>query len=295
MYIISKNVMKLLLFSLFFLQISFIVSANERRIAITIDDAPMPSTHLFSGIERTKRIIQGLEQENAIAGIFVLGTHLLDDTGKERITLYDQAGHIIGNHTYSHYMCKKISADKFIDGIQKTHELIKNYQNFKLLFRYPYLDECGNKTKKLQVQEALEKLKYQNAYVTIVTLDYHFNHLLQKALRHGKKINYDKLKQIYLNTTLEYIDFYSSFIDEKLGYSAPHSLLLHENDINALYLPNLIHILKTQGWQIIPPQEVYENNEIVSKVKTIIKTRPNIPSFSTSYIDKLFYSEVIQE
>ena len=55
----------------------------------------------FLGIERTKRIIQGLEQENAIAGIFVLGTHLLDDTGKKKELHYDQAGHIIGNHTYS--------------------------------------------------------------------------------------------------------------------------------------------------------------------------------------------------
>ena len=56
--------------------------------------------------------------------------------------MYDEAGHMIGNHTYSHPASTKIPSEDFIDDIYKCHEVIKKYNNFKYFFRYPYLDEC---------------------------------------------------------------------------------------------------------------------------------------------------------
>jgi hypothetical protein len=43
--------------------------------------------------------------------------------------------------------------------------------------------------KKLKVKKALEDIGYKNAYVTIDTLDYYINRLLQEALENHKKIN----------------------------------------------------------------------------------------------------------
>ena len=229
-----------------------------KKIAITIDDVPMPSTKLFNGIDRTKRIITTLKNANVNrVGLFVLGENIFKDEGEKRLRMYDEAGHMIGNHTYSHPACRKLSSEDFIDDIYKCHKVIKKYNNFKYFFRYPYLDECKSDEQKLNVTNALNAMGYKNAYVTIITLDYYVNLLLQKALRNNQKINYERLKDLYIRTTFEYIELYSQSIKNILGYSPVHNLLLHENDINALYLEDIIRLLKKKRWEIVSPEEAF--------------------------------------
>lgn len=264
------------------------IHGADKRIAITIDDAPMGSSQLFTGMERTKKIIDSLQGYRA--GIFVIGENLTTKDGRNRLKLYNEAGHMIGNHTYSHYTCRKVSAEKFIKDIDKTHELIKDYSNFKPIFRYPYLDECKTQEKKMKVGSYLAGKGYVNGYVTIVTLDWHMNNLLQKAIKHGKKVDYLKLKKIYLESMMEYVNFYYKVYLDRLGYSPPHSLLLHENDLNALYLADLIDILKEDGWEIINPEDVYSDQSKVDKINQVRRNLPNIdtlkPKYMTNFIAK---------
>lgn len=269
-----------------------ITHATDKRIAITIDDAPMGSSHLFTGAERTKKIIQHLDGYRA--GIFVIGENLSTKDGRNRLKLYDEAGHMIGNHTYSHYMCRKVSAEKFIKDIDKAHQLIRDYSNFKHIFRYPYLDECKTQDKKEKVSSYLKEKCYINGYVTIVTLDWHMNNLLQKGVRNGKKVDYSKLKKFYLDTMIEYVNVYYNVYFDKLGYSPPHSLLLHENDLNALYLGDLIDLLKNNGWKIIPPEDVYFDQSIDDRINHARKNLPNIDSLKPNYIDRLFKDVIIR-
>ena len=266
------------------------VDAADKRIAITIDDAPMPSTRLFTGIDRTKKIISHLKAINR-AGIFVLGINLSSQNGKDRIQLYDNAGHMIGNHTYSHYNCRKVSAQIFMDDIEKAHELIKQYKNFRPIFRYPYLNECNSQGTKNKIGIFLEKKSYINGYITIVTLDWYMNYLMQKNLKQGKQIDYHKLKQIYLQTTLDCINFYYKVYLDRLGFAPPHSLLLHENDLNALYLGDLIDLLKDEGWEIIDPEDVYIDLEITEMVNKTRKNLPNLDILQPKVIRKLLEKE----
>ena len=91
---IEQNIMRiesflLLLTIVFYLVIVDLIYANDKSIAITIDDAPMASTELFTGIKRTKKIIDSLDKP---AGIFVIGKNISNNNGKERLRLYDEAG-----------------------------------------------------------------------------------------------------------------------------------------------------------------------------------------------------------
>lgn len=123
------------------------VYANEvKKIAITIDDVPAPSTSLFKGLERTKKIIKDLQESHASrVGLFVIGENLREEKARKRLKLYDAAGYMVGNHTYSHKSCRAASAEDFIADINKAHEVISSYDNFKPFFRYPYLNECKKK------------------------------------------------------------------------------------------------------------------------------------------------------
>lgn len=264
--------------------IAIVIHTNvyAKSISITFDDAPMPGSKLFTSLTRTQKIISALKNENVTAGFFVIGLHAIHN--QKVLQLYDDAGHMIGNHTYSHYNCSQTSAEKFSKDITKAHKVIQHYKNFQPLFRYPYLNECNESQKKF-VNNTLQSMQYKNGYVTIVSLDYYVNDILQKALKSHKTIHYDKLKEIYLKNTLDNIEFYSEFINKKLSYDLSHVLLLHENDISALYLEDLIKLLKSKGWTIISPNDAYKSNKI--DVTHIRKNLPYKYSLSTTYLHKL--------
>ncbi len=44
-----------------------------------------------------------------------------------------------------------------------------------------------------------------------------------------------------------------------LGRSPKHVLLLHENDLAALFVDSLIEFLRAKGWKIISPAEAYRD------------------------------------
>lgn len=45
-----------------------------------------------------------------------------------------------------------------------------------------------------------------------------------------------------------------------LGRSPINVLLLHENDLAALFVDGLIDFLRAKGWQIISPEEAYKDS-----------------------------------
>ncbi len=259
---------------------------ERKKIAITIDDVPMPSGQLFSGMERSRRIINTLKDFKVDrVGLFIVGGNLLKDQGEKRLNMYDKAGHMISNHTYSHPSCSKVSAEDFIKNIYKCHKIIKKYNNFQHFFRYPYLDVCKGKDKKSKVRNALENMGYKNAYVTIDTLDYYINRLLQEALQNNQIINYDELKKLYLEITFECITSYSEELKHNIGHHPIHNLLLHENDINALYLGDIITFLRQNGWEIVSPEEALVDQKAYN---TNIDLRTKI-----AYIKNAFENNVI--
>jgi peptidoglycan/xylan/chitin deacetylase (PgdA/CDA1 family) len=279
----------LLLIALLMLLIENVYS-NDKIIAITIDDAPMASSMVFSGLERTKKIMRDLQVP---AAVFVIGENIATKSGRDRLKLYDEAGYTIANHSYSHYGCSKVTAEEFINDIIKADSLLRNYENFEPIFRYPYLDECRSQEKRDKVSSFLKENGYVNGYVTIVTSDWYINKLLQKALSQGKKINYSKLQDLYLKLMIGYVNYYYNFYLEKLGYSPPHSLLLHENDLTALYIKDLVKLLKEEGWVFIKTEEIYKNQDIVKEVNEARKHLPTFNSLNGKYIDRLF-KEVLQ-
>ena len=113
------------------------------------------------------------------------------------------------------------------------------------------------------------------------------NNLLQKSIKHGKKVDYYKLKKIYLETMGQYVNFYYKVYLDRLGYSPPHSLLLHENDLNALYLDDLISLLKKDGWEIINPEDVYSDQSTVDKINQVRRNLPNLDTLKPKYITNL--------
>jgi hypothetical protein len=98
-----------------------------------------------------------------------------------------------------------------------------------------------------------------NAYTTVDNYDWYINHALAKAISSNIKIDYSKLKEFYLEHIWNSIQFYDNIGRQVLGRSPRHVLLLHENDLAALFLGDLIQLLKDKGWKIVSPEEAYKD------------------------------------
>ncbi|MCG8340638.1 MAG: polysaccharide deacetylase family protein [Cytophagales bacterium] len=232
----------------------------DHEIAISFDDAPMPGTSIFSGVERTEEIIKKLEEVNAPAvGIFALGIHAQREFGIERLKKYAIAGHILANHSYSHYRLGEVEAETFIEDIKRAHVLLSDLPNFRLFFRFPYLYEGDNTTQRKEVLKALADMGYREGYVTVSNFDFYINYLAVQAVKEGKKINYEKLKEIYIKILWECIDFHAEWAHKILGRAVKHVLLLHENDLAALFIGDLISLIRSKGWKIISIEDAYKD------------------------------------
>jgi peptidoglycan/xylan/chitin deacetylase (PgdA/CDA1 family) len=276
------------------------IELSAKEISISFDDAPNNGSQYYSGIQRTNALVKSLNEAKVSRAAFYLNpVRMKSSEYLERVKSYALAGHALGNHSYDHPNLKDVGADAFIENIQKAHSLIKGLDGFKSLFRYPFLSKGKTFEEHRKVSNALSELKYQDACITIDNFDWYMDSLFQKALKEKKKINFKKLKAAYVEILMDSINFYDKLAIKVIGRSPKHVLLLHENDLNALFLSNLIQALRENGWKIITPEDAYSDPIWKRTPKTLhhgdgrIAALANEAQFSGIIRDKFQNAEAI--
>ena len=130
---------------------------TTKEIALTFDDGPSR--------QNTEEILKILEEYGIRATFFVIGENAAADP--ERIRMIHEAGHEIGNHTYTHAYISKIRPDELREEIQKTEEVLKSITGEKpTVFRPPggYYDQAS--------LEVLEEMGYQSILWSLDTKDW---------------------------------------------------------------------------------------------------------------------------
>lgn len=238
------------------LLISF--TSFSQEIALTFDDAPMGDGAMFTGMQRTARIIETLKVHQVKQAAFFVITSQIKGDGLRRLEMYSNEGHLLANHSHSHNSIGRLGTRNYIRDIQRADSILKATRlTYQPWYRYPFLDEGGTKASRDSIRAALNSLSLMNAYITIDNYDWHINGAVAKAIRSNAKVNYNELKNFYLEHIWNSIQFYDNIGRQVLGRSPKHVLLLHENDLAALFLGDLIQFLKDKGWKIISPEEAY--------------------------------------
>ncbi|HYC84441.1 MAG TPA: polysaccharide deacetylase family protein [Chryseosolibacter sp.] len=256
----NNQILKLYKVGLFAVTLFFSLSSFSQEIALTFDDAPVGDGAVFTGMERTSRIIETLKKhEVAQVAFFVITSHI-NSEGLQRLKMYSDAGHLLANHSHSHNWIRSMGTANYIRDIYKADSTLKAialpYQRW---YRYPFLNEGQTKTSRDSIRAALTALSLMNAYVTIDNYDWYINGAMSRAIKSNAKIDYNELKNVYLEHIWNSIQFYDNIGRQVLRRSPKHVLLLHENDLAALFLDDLIQFLKNKGWKIISPQEAYSD------------------------------------
>lgn len=229
------------------------------EIALTFDDAPTPDAGVMDGNTRTDNLLRQLRDAEVKQALFFVTTKHIDSTSEKRLQDYVQAGHLLGNHSHEHLSANKVSVEEVLVDAYKAHLILKSYDNVLPLYRFPYLHYGNDQEAREQIAAGLGELGYSIGYVTVDNFDWYINSLFQESVKSGKKIDKEKLGQLYVETIWSTIEFYDEIAKKNLGRSPRHVLLLHENDLAASYVGDLVRHIRSKGWKIISPQEAYED------------------------------------
>src|ERR1051325_6568052 len=72
------------------------------QFSITMDDFHWRNAVKLTPTERNQAILDTLDANSIKAAAFVIGRNVDSAEGKQLVASWDKAGHMIGNHTYSH-------------------------------------------------------------------------------------------------------------------------------------------------------------------------------------------------
>lgn len=245
--------------SLILMLLAINVTINAQQIALTFDDAPKKDGYYFTGLQRTETLIHKLKQLDIPQVAFFCISSNLDSIGRLRLEMYDNAGHVIANHTHTHQWYTDIGIDNYITDFKRADTLLHKFKNFRKWFRYPFLDEGRTKEDRDKLRAALISENYFNGYVTVDDYDWYIDNQFQNALKNGEKVDLEKLGEFYIDHIYQHILFYDNMSKVNLGRSVKHVLLLHENDLAALFIDDLVSFLRKKNCQIISPEEAYKD------------------------------------
>ncbi len=233
--------------------------SHAQEIAITIDDVPVGDSRVYTGAERTRVLIDNLKKAGVADVLLYANTSRFNGETLKRIDAYRQAGFHIGNHSHSHYSPRRVELSVYLEDITTAHNILKVRAEFLPYYRYPFLHEGQDQPTRDAIRAHLDSLGYHSGYVTVDNYEWYLNALLQQALQAGQSVDYEKLKDAYVTLLWENIRFYDGIAREALGRSPKHVLLVHENDLTAMYIDDLVAFLRENGWKIISPQEAYQD------------------------------------
>ena len=108
---------------------------EEKLVALTFDDGPHPVY--------TEEILAVLAEEDVQASFFMMGKEA--ELYPEIVKKVSDAGHLIGNHTYTHVNVCQISAEETIEEMTRTNDILEGLTGKRpQFFRPPY--GCKNET-----------------------------------------------------------------------------------------------------------------------------------------------------
>lgn len=233
----------------------------QKEITITIDDPNTTVTPKLEWQERNNALLKTLKKHHVKAALFVCGMRVADSNGRDLLKQWDDQGHMICNHSYSHlyFNSKSNSFKKFRADFNKGDSIIKPYRNYAKYFRFPYLKEGNTVEKRDSMRVFMSQTNYKNGAVTIDASDWYIDAEIAKALKENPDADLSPYKNYYIQHILDRATYYDSLAVQLFNRPVKHTLLLHHSLLNALFLDDLLSALKKKGWKLIDAQTAFKD------------------------------------
>ena len=245
---------------------------QSKTVAITIDDLPYewhdPSLHRLNLADAARaalvnqKILAGLARHRAPVTGFVnqlkveqLGT----EQGTAMLKPWTSGSFDLGNHLYSHTDANTLSVEQIEDEIVRGEAtigpLMKSAKKKLEFLRFPYNHTGDTKKKHDAVAAFIAKRGYRLAPCTIESSDWEFTWAYVKMLAKHDDAGIAKLKATYLDYTSAEIDYYATLNKQVLGYEPPEIMLLHDNQLNADMIDEVLALFEKKGYRFVTLSE----------------------------------------
>jgi hypothetical protein len=203
------------------------------------------------GISANEAILNALDTHRIKAALLVVGSNIEEPAGKTLLQAWNDRGHMIGNHTYSHRPYDRAAdAPAYFADIEHCEQMLASYSHFRKLFRFPMLKEGKTAEQRDAMRRYLREKGYRNAHVTIDASDWYYDTRLRERLSREPDFDARRFREPYIRHILDRAEYYDGLARD-LGYTnRTHTVLVHFNLINALFLADVLSELKRAGWQL---------------------------------------------
>jgi len=243
-------------------------TTSNPQLAVTMDDFNMHEDVHLTGAERSERILAALRRHGVQAMALVVGRNAETPVGRTILDRWATAGHVIGNHTFSHPDYHSTTAKAYVADFERGDEVLRGRRGFEKFFRFPMLREGNTAEKRDAMRRALAAGGYRNAYVTIDNSDFLIANELRARLIADPQTDPRPYRDIYLRHMLAFARYFRDAARDVFGRDIAHTLLTHFNLLSALYLGDLLDALRDDGWSIVHVNAVYRDD--------VFQRQPNV-------------------
>jgi peptidoglycan/xylan/chitin deacetylase (PgdA/CDA1 family) len=238
---------------------------------LTFDDLPMTAVDgecdAEIGREVTRKILDALVREEAPATGFVNASRMCGGPGAASrdaiLGMWLDAGHDLGNHTWSHPDIVRIPLDMYLEDVRKgaapVDSLLRLRGRRLVWFRHPFLHAGDTPAKKAGLARFLEENRWRVAPVTVDNQEWVYAYVYHVALTRGDSALAAEVAVAYLDHIEAAFAHFEVRSRAVLGREVPQVLLLHANRLNADLLETLLDRIRARGYRFLRLDQVLED------------------------------------
>jgi peptidoglycan/xylan/chitin deacetylase (PgdA/CDA1 family)/ketosteroid isomerase-like protein len=235
-----------------------------RPLLVTVDDLPLASGSLHPDPEERERItrdlLAALKRHEIPAVGLVTWRNVGGPEGLKLLRLWIEAGHELGNHSYSHMDYTRTGIDEYIADVERCREelarFLEPYGKRARFFRFPMLHEGNTPQKLFAMREYLETSGQRNLPVTLDNQDWSYEKPWVRARRAGDEGAMRDVGEDYLAALRISIRHHERTGDRLFGRELPQILLLHANEVGAAHWDRLFAWLRATGHLFVSVDEL---------------------------------------
>lgn len=231
---------------------------HRPQIAFTFDDPSTDSNANLEWQEINHRILDSLAKHKIKSALFVCGKRVNSDAGHHLLADWDGQGHLICNHSYSHFNFNgSITLEQFESDALKNEPLLRGFTNRTFLFRYPFFKEGDTVAKRDGMRSFLQERGYRIGRATIDASDWAIDARLARRVQAAPNCDLSGYRAFLLQHIWERAQFYELLALQLSPEPVRHTVLLHHNALNAHFVADLIAMFIENKWNPVDAEYAY--------------------------------------
>jgi hypothetical protein len=105
--------------------------------------------------------------------------------------------------------------------------------------------------------------------VTVDASDWYYDNRLRERLQKEPGFDPARFRQPYLDHIWDRATYYDGLARRALGRTVPHTLLIHYNLLNSLFLGDVLEMFRSKSWKLIDAVEAYADPVFTRAPRTV--------------------------